>query len=461
MGESPGMKGIRIIHGMKNLLWEIYAVLFAACFLIPLTVFLKNGYPELNSAIVIKSCIYSLIIAIVTGLFIWLLLRRLFVRLKDMQKLCRMLWNSRFFLTDSVNTPNMLTDKKEIKRKIAYFPKIYYKRDKKHIKVTIALDGSKFQRNFTELAETLEQMFFCDVVETQIKDGFIQYILLHDVQRDRLTIDNVTPKKYTIPLMKNLSWDIVRTPHALIVGGTGGGKTYFIFCLIEALLKMKAEVTICDIKQADLAELAGVMPNVTYKEGGIVSAIRRVTQEMMERYEYLRSLPNYTTGKDFSYYNLPPKFIIVDEYVALLERMKKSADKNGKADRESFESCVSQIVLMGRQAGVFLILATQRPDAQYLSGNVRDQLGARISLGQMSTDGYKMTFGQVDKSFVNPTERGMGYIYLDGTTPNVRKFVSPYVPTNHNFKEHIARLYEGKGEQTEAIKVESKGEELC
>ncbi|WP_158530341.1 hypothetical protein [Paenibacillus larvae] len=223
---------------------------------------------------------------------------------------------------------------------------------------------------------------------------------------------------------------------------------------------MKAEVTICDIKQADLAELAGVMPNVTYKEGGIVSAIRRVTQEMMERYEYLRSLPNYTTGKDFSYYNLPPKFIIVDEYVALLERMKKSADKNGKADRESFESCVSQIVLMGRQAGVFLILATQRPDAQYLSGNVRDQLGARISLGQMSSDGYKMTFGNIDKSFVNPTERGMGYIYLDGTTLNVRKFVSPYVPPDHDFKEHIAKLWNDE-EQTEAITVESKGEGIC
>lgn len=452
MGESSGMKGIRIIHGMKNLLWEIYAVLFAACFLVPLTVFLKTDYPELNSENVIKSCIYSLIIAIVTGLFIWLLLRKLFVRLKDMQKLCRMMWNSRFFLTDSVNTPNMFTDKKEVKRRIAYFPKIYYKRDKKHIKVTIALDGSKFQKNFTELAETLEQMFFCDIVETQIKDGFITYTLLHDVRKDRLNIYDVAPREYSIPLMKNLSWDIVRTPHALVVGGTGGGKTYFLLVLIEAFLKMKANVSIIDIKQADLAGLGEILP-VTYKEGGIISAIRKESKEMMERYEYMRSLPNYVMGKDFSYYDLPPKFIVVDEYVALLETL-------GKKDKENFEECVTQIILMGRQAGYFLILATQRPDAHHISGNIRDQLGVRVSLGKMSSEGYRMTFGNIDKSFVNPTERGMGYIYLDGTTPNVRKFVSPYVPPDHDFKEHIAQLY-GRKEQTEAVTVESKGEEIC
>ena len=52
------------------------------------------------------------------------------------------------------------------------------------------------------------------------------------------------------------------SPHALIAGGTGGGKTYFLLTLIEALLHTNAVLYVLDPKNADLADLGTVMGNV-------------------------------------------------------------------------------------------------------------------------------------------------------------------------------------------------------
>ena len=56
-----------------------------------------------------------------------------------------------------------------------------------------------------------------------------------------------------------------KLPHMLIAGGTGGGKTYFILTLIEALLRTNAVLFVLDPKNADLADFQAVMPDVLQK----------------------------------------------------------------------------------------------------------------------------------------------------------------------------------------------------
>ena len=72
-----------------------------------------------------------------------------------------------------------------------------------------------------------------------------------------------------------------KLPHMLIAGGTGGGKTYFILTLIEALLRTNAVLFVLDPKNADLADLQTVMPDVYYKKEDMLACIDRFYEKMM------------------------------------------------------------------------------------------------------------------------------------------------------------------------------------
>lgn len=59
----------------------------------------------------------------------------------------------------------------------------------------------------------------------------------------------------------------------LIAGDVGGGKTYFILTIIEALLRTNAELYVLDPKNADLANLSAIMPKVYYRKEGVTDCI--------------------------------------------------------------------------------------------------------------------------------------------------------------------------------------------
>lgn len=68
--------------------------------------------------------------------------------------------------------------------------------------------------------------------------------------------------------MKNVWWEYDKLPHMLIAGG---GKTYFILTIIEALLRSNAVMYVLDPKNADLVDLSVVMPEVWYKKEDITA----------------------------------------------------------------------------------------------------------------------------------------------------------------------------------------------
>ena len=81
-------------------------------------------------------------------------------------------------------------------------------------------------------------------------------------------------------------------------------------------------------------------------------------------------------------------------------------------------------MLKARAANVFVILAMQQPRADTISTDIRDNLGARVSLGSLSDEGYRMTFGG-SFDFLPIEERGTGYIMLDGWDAP-RPFKAPF-----------------------------------
>ena len=162
---------------------------------------------------------------------------------------------------------------------------------------------------------------YCELTDKTLHDGYIEYTLLYDMIANRITIDEVRAENGCLRFMKNLVWEYDALPHALIAGGTGGGKTYFLLTLIEALLHINAVLYILDPKNSDLADLGTVMPNVYHTKEEMIDCVNAFYEGMVRRSEEMKRHPNYKTGENYAYLGLPPCFLIFDEYIAFFEML--------------------------------------------------------------------------------------------------------------------------------------------
>lgn len=64
--------------------------------------------------------------------------------------------------------------------------------------------------------------FISRLVSKELKDNYIEYVLLYDTIANRITIDEVQAEHGSLRLMKNVWWEYDKLPHMLIAGGTGG-----------------------------------------------------------------------------------------------------------------------------------------------------------------------------------------------------------------------------------------------
>lgn len=381
--------------------------------------------------------------------------------LANLQRLCRLIYSYPLYITNDIVTPNMFKEEAtRVKREIAYFASLYYRERKGVVEITVKLDGSKFHKagEFDRLQDILEDVYSLDVVDKEERKGYLTYRLEPDVAWKRLKIENLEVTGYTIPLMAEIEWNIAKVPHALITGGTGGGKTFFLHTLIRAFLLMKAELYIGNPKCSALADYHMILPHVATSTAGILNNLEACVKKMNDRYQEIKEREDYLSGQDFTHYDLPPIVFMLDEYLAFEAFLKRDE----KAD---FKAKLGQLIQKGREAGVFVILATQRADASALDGGMRDQLGLRVTLGQMSKDGYRMTFGQTEQTLKNKGVRGRGYVYLDGYT-YIREFYAPLVPQGYRFIEEAGKLLgvelcaltlKGGRASTESIDQEAAG----
>lgn len=298
-----------------------------------------------------------------------------------------------------------------------------------HIQVEITM--GKYQDQLLLLEKKLESGLYCELVSKELKDGYVEYTLFYDMIANRISIDEVKAENGCLRLMKDLVWEYDKLPHMLIAGGTGGGKTYFILTIIEALLHTNANMTVLDPKNADLADLASVMPDVYFKPEDITDSLDKFYEGMMQRNENMKKMEGYKTGENYAYLGLPPHFLIFDEFVAFMEMI-------GNRENVAVLSKLKKIVMLGRQSGYFLILACQRPDAKYLGDGIRDQFNFRVALGRMSELGYSMMFGKTDKNFFQKPIRGRGYV--DAGVSVISEFYTPLVPKGHDFLGEIGKL---------------------
>lgn len=325
---------------------------------------------------------------------------------------------------------------KEEDGKLVYYPEVYYSFTDDFLSIKIRLDGSNFRDNYLGLQNSLEDLFLMECISKQQKEGCIIY-KFDRTSAERFNVDNIKllETKDLIPINSKIYWNFRKCPHALISGVTGKGKTYFLAYLIKMFSLIKADIKILDPKKSDLSYLQRIFKEkVVSSSGEIARILRETTEEMNSRYDQFKSLYNYGFGKDYKDYGYKPIVIVFDEIAAFMASVDK---KEGK----EISNYMSEIIMKGRQAGVFMILTTQRPDADVVKTSIRDQLGLRVALGEMSKTGYTMLFGsEFNDLELNNSAPGIGFIFVDGLHTKPVKFESPYFSNNYNFVKDIATI---------------------
>lgn len=303
-----------------------------------------------------------------------------------------------------------------------YYPVIYYKKNKNdnNFSIRIRMDGSKYTEQFRELEQPLASMFRTICTEKIEERGYLTYCFELKPQKQveiQSHEDIPSVGENEIALSHDIIWNWKKTPHLLCIGNTGSGKSRLTMYLITCLLKQGVRVIYCDPKNDD--DMREYMQNhcsVVYatKENEIAKVMRETEEEIRLREKDLKQI-----GIQEAEFN--PVFLFFDEMIAFAKiAEKKTYEETAKR--------LSAIVVTGRSKRVYAGLILQKPDTSFIEGAIRDNLGCRIAMGQMSDTAYKMCFGS-DFSDVrnNRREIGSGLIYRQGVDTKPREFLAPYI----------------------------------
>jgi S-DNA-T family DNA segregation ATPase FtsK/SpoIIIE len=225
--------------------------------------------------------------------------------------------------------------------------------------------------------------------------------------------------KLPIPLGRDVNGnyvihDLTKMPHLLIAGATGSGKSVCLTAIISTFLASRQptelKMLMMDPKMVELVGYNGVphlqCPVVTEMDK-VVGALRLALQEMERRYTLfsklgVRNLDGYRmkVADEPNAEPIPYLVVIIDE---LADLMMTAPD--------DVETVLCRIAQMGRAAGIHLIIATQRPSVDVLTGLIKANVPARIAFAVTSlTDsrvvldmpGAERLLGRGDMLFLPP-----------------------------------------------------------
>lgn len=316
------------------------------------------------------------------------------------------------FLRESMRTGSVyLSDPDDTKTPTA-FPAIYYRKSGRYL--DLRLDTSSFSIPESKQKALMQALgassaFHMPLIATGTDaDGGTYYrFTLQPPKRALITPEELSELPVDeLAIGSGVHISMKRDPHLLLSGITGSGKSYLLESLTAQGVMKGGEVFVCDPKYSDLADfsrLVGVK-NVGQSPSQIAGVLRKATESMEERYKAISQRPHKlgASALDLGY---NPSLVVVDEYSALMG----SADGKTKAEIEKY---IRQIILKGRQAGFFLILAMQRASVEGgIDSNSRYNFSSKIILGQTDATTLGMLFGsQSENNLPDATAPGQGYI---------------------------------------------------
>ena len=274
--------------------------------------------------------------------------------------------------------------------------------------------------------------------------------------------------------------NIARLPHMLIAGTTGSGKSVCMNSIIISLLYKASpddvKLIMVDPKMVELGIYNGIphllIPVVTDPKKA-AGSLQWAVSEMMRRYKAMsdagvRDLESYNSiveSQETDARKLPQVVVIIDELADLMLVAAKEVEES-----------ICRIAQMGRAAGIHLIIATQRPSADVITGLMKANIPSRIAFSVASamesriildTQGAEKLVGKGDMLYApignGKPKRVQGCFVSDPEVEAVATYVKENFKTNYDQEviEEIERKAMQTGNKSAAADAEPNSDELA
>ena len=277
-----------------------------------------------------------------------------------------------------------------------------------------------------------------DVVGIEIPNKHIETIYLRDILEDKIFQKSTSP--LTIALGKDIVGnpfltDLKKLPHLLIAGTTGSGKSVGINAMILSLLYKNSPDTLklimIDPKMLEFSmynDIPHLMTPVITEPKKAIIALSNTVSEMERRYK----LMSQTKTKNIEGYNEKAKKEGFEPFPYLVIIIDELADLMMTSGKE-VEFYIARLAQMARASGIHLIVATQRPSVDVVTGLIKANLPSRISfkVGQkidskiiLDAMGAESLLGRGDMLFTPPGTSGLIRLHAPFTKEeNIEKVV--------------------------------------
>ncbi|WP_164860270.1 DNA translocase FtsK [Helicobacter pylori] len=277
-----------------------------------------------------------------------------------------------------------------------------------------------------------------DVVGIEIPNSQSQIIYLREILESELFQKSSSP--LTLALGKDIVGnpfitDLKKLPHLLIAGTTGSGKSVGVNAMILSLLYKnppdQLKLVMIDPKMVEFSIYANIphllTPIITDPKKAI-GALQSVAKEMERRY----SLMSEYKVKTIDSYNEQAPNNGVEAFPYLIVVIDELADLMMTGGKEA-EFPIARIAQMGRASGLHLIVATQRPSVDVVTGLIKTNLPSRVSFRVgtkidskviLDTDGAQSLLGRGDMLFTPPGANGLVRLHAPfATEDEIKKIV--------------------------------------
>ncbi|GAA9106156.1 DNA translocase FtsK [Helicobacter pylori] len=277
-----------------------------------------------------------------------------------------------------------------------------------------------------------------DVVGIEIPNSQSQTIYLREILESELFQKSSSP--LTLALGKDIVGnpfitDLKKLPHLLIAGTTGSGKSVGVNAMILSLLYKnppdQLKLVMIDPKMVEFsiyADIPHLLTPIITDPKKAIGALQSVAKEMERRY----SLMSEYKVKTIDSYNEQAPNNGVEAFPYLIVVIDELADLMMTGGKEA-EVPIARIAQMGRASGLHLIVATQRPSVDVVTGLIKTNLPSRVSFRVgtkidskviLDTDGAQSLLGRGDMLFTPPGSNGLVRLHAPfATEDEIKKIV--------------------------------------